>query len=342
MGVMLLLKKLTDAFGFSGFEDEVRNIIMEEIKDCDVDVSVDSMGNLVAFKLAHENPDAKTVMFAAHMDEVGFIVTDITDEGYIKFDCVGGVDPKVMISQRVMINGHYGVVGLKPIHLTTKEERQSTPDMEALFADIGAKSRAEAEEIVQKGDYFGFDSDYREFGNQIKAKAIDDRLGCMFMIEILKRKWNVNVVCAFTVQEEVGLRGIKTAARGINPDYAVVLEVTTCNDMTGVPENLRVTTMGKGPALTILDSACKTNRELVDLLICAAKSRNISWQFKTSTAGGNDSGNLCLVDGGIKTASVSVPCRYFHSASCVVDKRDIDSCRNLLCGFLEDAGRGDR
>ncbi|MBQ7097573.1 MAG: M42 family metallopeptidase [Clostridia bacterium] len=337
-----MLKRLTDAFGFSGYEAQVRNIIMEEIKDCDVDVSVDSMGNLVVFKLADENPDAKTVMFAAHMDEVGFIVTDITDEGYIKFDCVGGVEPKVMISQRVMINGHCGVVGLKPIHLTTKEERQSTPSMDELFADIGAKSRAEAEELVQKGDYFGFDSDYREFGNRIKAKAIDDRLGCLFMIEILKRKWNVNVVCAFTVQEEVGLRGIKPAARGINPDYAVVLEVTSCNDITGVPENLRVTTMGKGPALTLLDSACKTNGELVELLACAAESRNIPWQFKASTAGGNDSGNLCLVDGGIKTASVSVPCRYFHSASCVVDKRDIDACRKLLCGFLEDAGRSDR
>ena len=337
-----MLKKLTDAFGVSGYEDEVRDIIIEEIKDSGADIAVDSMGNLLAFKLATENPDAKTVLFAAHMDEVGFIVTDITDEGYIKFASVGGIDPKVMISQRVIINGHPGVVGLKPIHLTTKEDRKTTPGMDELFADIGARSRKEAEVIVEKGDYFGFDSEYREFGNQIKAKAIDDRLGCMFMIELLKKEWNVNLVCAFTVQEEVGLRGAKLAARGINPDFAVVLEVTTCNDITGVPDHMKLTTMGRGAAITILDSACKTNRELVDIISNAAESRNIPWQFKASTAGGNDSGILHMLDGGIKTASVSVPCRYFHSASCVVNKDDVKFCMDMLEGFLEDMGRSER
>ncbi len=337
-----MLKRLTDAFGVAGYEAQVRELIIKELEGYDVDIAVDSMGNMTAFKLAEDNPDAKTVFFAAHMDEVGFIVTDITEDGYIKFASVGGVDPKVMVSKRVIINGYPGVVGLKPIHLTTKEERMTTPSMDELFADIGAKSREEAEKIVEKGDYFGFDSEYREFGNQIKAKAIDDRLGCMIMIEILKKTHNVNVICAFTVQEEVGLRGAKVAARGINPNYAVVLEVTTCNDMTGVPENLRVTTMGKGAAITVLDSACKTSREVVDLLVDAAKSRNIPWQFKASTAGGNDSGAIHLVDGGIKTASVSVPCRYFHSAACVVDKRDIESCRMLIEGFLEDVGRSER
>ena len=336
-----MLKKLTDAFGVSGYEDEVRNIIIEEIKDSGADIAVDSMGNLLAFKLATENPDAKTVFIAAHMDEVGFIVTDITDEGYIKFASVGGIEPKVMISQRVIINGHYGVVGLKPIHLTTKEERQTTPGMNELFADIGAKSREEAEMIVEKGDYFGFDSEYREFGNQIKAKAIDDRLGCMVMIELLKKEWNVNLVCAFTVQEEVGVRGAKLAARGIYPDYAVVLEVTTCNDITGVPDNLKVTSMGHGAAITILDSGCKTDSELVDMLADSAESRGIPWQFKASTAGGNDSAILHMIDGGIRTVSVSVPCRYFHSASCVVNKDDVKSCRDMMEGFLEDVGRGE-
>lgn len=337
-----MLKKLTDAFGCSGYEAQVRDLIVKELEGYDVDISVDNMGNLIAFKLADHNPDAKTVLLAAHMDEVGFIVTDITEDGYIKFAAVGGIDPKVMISKRVNINGRKGVIGLKPIHLTTKEERETVPGVDELFVDIGAKSRTDAMQIAEKGDYFGFDSDYVEFGNQIKAKAIDDRLGCMVMIELLKKTWDVNLVCAFTVQEEVGLRGAKVAARGINPDYAVVLEVTTCNDITGVPENLRVTTMGKGAAITILDSACKTSREVVDLLVAAAKSRNIPWQFKASTAGGNDSGIIHLVDGGIKTASVSVPCRYFHSPSCVVDKRDIESCRKMLEGFLEDAGRSDR
>ncbi len=337
-----MLKKLTDAFGVSGFETEVRNIIIEEIKDSGADIAVDSMGNLLAFKLSEEKTDAKTILLAAHMDEVGFIVTDITEDGYIKFATIGGIDPKVLISKRVCINGYRGVIGLKPIHLTTKEERTSTPKAEDLLVDIGAMSKEEAERIAQKGDYFGFDSDYVEFGNRIKAKAIDDRLGCMVMIEVLKKKWDVNVVCAFTVQEEVGLRGARVAARGINPDYAVVLEVTTCNDMTEVPENLRVTTMGKGAAITLLDSACKTDREVVDLLVDVAKKRDIPWQFKASTAGGNDSGIIHLLDGGIKTASVSVPCRYFHSPVCVVDKNDIESCQRLIEAFLEDCGKDDR
>jgi len=337
-----LLKKLTDAFGCSGNEAQVRELIVKELEGYDVDVSVDSMGNLTVFRLAQDNPEAKTVLLAAHMDEVGFIVTDITEEGYIKFAAIGGIDPKVVISQRVNVNGRPGVIGMKPIHLTTKEERESSPSMDMLYVDIGAKSLEEAEMIVKKGDYFGFDSEYVEFGNQIKAKALDDRLGCAVMLEMLKKEWNVNLVCTFNVQEEVGLRGARISAKGINPDYAVVLEVTTCNDMTGVPENLRVTTMGKGAAITILDSACKTSREVVNLLVDAAKTRGIPWQFKASTAGGNDSGAIHLIDGGIKTASVSVPCRYFHSATCVVSKNDVESCEKIIAGFLDDLGRSER
>lgn len=334
-----MLKKLTDVFGCSGNEAEVRELITKELEEYDVDISLDSMGNMTVFRLAQDNPEAKTVLLAAHMDEVGFIVTDITEEGYIKFASVGGIDPKVVISQRICINGHYGVIGLKPIHLTTKDERKTSPSMDMLYADIGAKSREEAEKIVDKGDYFGFDSEYIEFGNRIKAKALDDRLGCAVMIEMLKKEWNVNLVCTFNVQEEVGLRGARISAKGINPDYAVVLEVTTCNDMTGVPDNLRVTTMGKGAAITIMDSACKTSREVVDMLVSAAKTRSIPWQFKASTAGGNDSGAIHLIDGGIKTASVSVPCRYFHSATCIIDKDDYSSCLNIIEGFLEDCGK---
>ena len=337
-----MLKKLTEALGVSGYETQVRNIIIEELKNCDVDISVDSMGNLLVFKLADDNTDAKTILLSAHMDEVGFIVTDITDEGYIKFASVGGIDPRILISKRVCVNGRKGVIGLKPIHLTTKEESKTTPSEDKLFVDIGAKTKAEAETVVQKGDYFGFDSNYVEFGNQIKAKALDDRLGCAIMIEILKKSWNVNLVCAFTVQEEVGLRGAKVAAKGMGPDYAVVIEGTTCNDMTGIPENLRVTKSGNGAAISILDSASKANRELVDLLISSAESRGIPWQFKASTAGGNDAGAIYLTDGGIKTASVSVPCRYIHSPVCVMSKADFDSCKKIVEGFLEDCGKDER
>jgi len=334
-----LLKKLTEAFGVSGCETEVRNIITEQIKDCGVDFKLDSIGNLIVFKKAKKE-NAKTILLSAHMDEVGFIVTDITDEGYIRFKAVGGIDPRILISKRVKIGGRCGVIGLKPVHLTTKEERKKTPKEEDLFVDIGAKCKEDAKSIVSKGDYFGFDSDYVEFGNMIKAKALDDRLGCLIMIEMLKKEWDVNLVCTFTVQEEVGLRGAKIAAKGICPDFALVIEGTTCNDLTSVPQNLRVTKCGGGAAISLLDSASMADKEVVGMLINAAEKRNIPWQYKASTAGGNDAGAILLLDGGIKVASISVPCRYIHSPVCVMHKADFDSCKKIIEGVLEDCGGG--
>lgn len=333
----MLLKRLTEAFGVSGCEAQVRDIITEEIKDCGGNFNVDSMGNLIAFKKAKKE-NAKTILLSAHMDEVGFIVTDITEDGYLKFATVGGVDPRILISKRVKVNDRCGVIGLKPVHLTTKEERKKTPKEKDLFVDIGAKCKADAENVVLKGDYFGFDSDYTEFGNMIKAKALDDRIGCLIMIEMLKKDWGANLVCTFTVQEEVGLRGAKIAAKGICPDFALVIEGTTCNDLTSVPKNLSVTKCGGGAAISILDSASKADKEASGMLINAAEKRNIPWQYKASNAGGNDAGAISLLDGGIKTASISVPCRYIHSPVCVMHKADFDSCKKIVEGFLEDCG----
>lgn len=333
-----MLKKLTDAFGVSGCETEVRNIIIEEIKDCGADISIDNMGNLVAVKKAKKE-NAKTILLSAHMDEVGFIVTDITDDGYIKFEAVGGIDSRILISKRVRINGRCGVIGLKPVHITSKEERKKTPKTDELFVDIGAKNKEDAESVALKGDYFGFDSEYVEFGEMIKAKALDDRLGCAIMIDVLKKEWDVNLVCAFNVQEEVGLRGAKIAAKGVQPDFALVIEGTTCNDLPGIPKNLRVTKSGDGAAISVLDSASKADRDICDMLINVAEKRNIPWQYKASTAGGNDAGSISLLDGGIKTASISVPCRYIHSPVSVMDKRDFESCKGIVEGFLEDCGK---
>lgn len=335
-----MLKKLTEAFGISGFENEVRNIILEEIKAHCSEIQIDAMGNLIAHKKASANrKNAKTILLSAHMDEVGFIVTDITDEGYLKFATVGGIDSRILISKRVKVNGNPGVIGIKPIHLTEKEERKKNISEKQLFVDIGAKTRKEAMQIVNKGDYFGFDSDYIEFGDMITAKALDDRLGCDIMIDILKKDWNVNLICAFTVQEEVGLRGAKVAARGTNPDFALAIEGTTCNDMTGIPENLRVTKSGNGAAISILDSASKADRDIVEMLVNSAESRGIPYQFKASTAGGNDAGAIHLANGGIKTATISVPCRYIHSPVCVMNKNDFDSCKRTVEGFLNDCGK---
>ncbi len=334
-----MLRKLTDAFGVSGCETEVREIIIEEIKACGAELSVDNMGNLLAFKKAKKE-NAKTILLSAHMDEVGFIVTDITEDGYVKFQTVGGIDARILVSKRVRVNGKYGVIGLKPVHLTSKEEREKTPNTDELFVDIGAKDREDAESVVTKGDYFGFDSEYIVFGEMIKAKALDDRLGCAIMIDILKKEWNVNLVCAFNVQEEVGLRGARIAAKGVRPDFALVIEGTTCNDLPNVPESLRVTKSGGGSAISVLDSASKSDRDVCDMLIKAAEKRNIPWQYKASTAGGNDAGSISLLDGGVKTASISVPCRYIHSPVSVIHKLDFQSCKYIVEGFLEDCGKG--
>lgn len=332
-----MLKKLTETFGVSGYEMPVADVIYNEIKAFCTDAAFDNMGNLKVFKKSKKE-NAKKILLSAHMDEVGLIVTHITEEGYLKFAAVGGIEPQVLVAQRIEVNGHKGVISLKAVHLTTAEERKKKLSRDMLYIDIGAKDRSEAQSIVRCGDYCVFDSEYVEFGNQIKAKALDDRVGCAVMIDILKNEWNVDLYCNFTVQEEVGLRGARVASRGINPDFAVVIEGTTCNDLTGVEPHLRVTKSGGGPAISVLDSASRGNDELIELLQKSAEVHNIPYQFKASTAGGNDAGAICITDGGIKTASVSVPCRYIHSPVCVMNKSDFENCGRLIKAFLEDLG----
>ena len=334
-----MLKKLTEAFGVSGFENEVRDIIYEEIKDFCDSLKIDSMGNLRAYKKARGvSGNTKKILLSAHMDEVGFIVTDITEDGYLKFASVGGIEAKLMLSQRVRINGSKGIIALKAVHLSTAEEREKLVKEEKLYIDIGAKDKKSAEKLVRKGDYAVFDSDYVEFGDYVKAKALDDRVGCAALIEILKKVWNVDLYCNFTVQEELGLRGVRPATKGINPDFALVLEGTVCNDLFGVPRHLRVTKSGDGPAISILDSASKADAGLIKLLEESATRHDIPYQYKAETAGGNDAGAICITDGGIKTASVSVPCKYIHSPVSMMNKTDFENYKKLLYAFLEDMG----
>ncbi len=335
-----MLKTLTEAFGVSGYEKAVRNIIFEEIKDY-CTTQIDSMGNLSAVRKTEKRDKTPLkILLSAHMDEVGLIVTDITDDGYLKFSTVGGIVPNVLISQRVISGETRGIIALKAVHLTTAEEREKALSEKQLYIDIGAKDKETAQKVVSKGDYFMFDSKYKEFGKQIKAKALDDRVGCCIMMELLKKDYGVDLYCNFTVQEEVGLRGATIATKGIYPDYAIVIEGTTCNDLPKVEEHLRVTKIGDGPAISILDSASKGSNEVIMLLEKSAKLHSVPYQFKASTAGGNDAGVIAITDGGIKTASVSVPCRYIHSPVCVMNKNDYKNCKALIEAFLKDMGKG--
>ncbi len=333
--MFFLLKKLTEICGVSGCETPVRQFIENEIKDHCTSIRTDSMGNLIAFKESASG-GGKTVLLSAHMDEVGFIVTAITPDGYLKLDTVGGFDERILASQRVKCGDIYGVISYKAVHLTDKDERKKKPSVEDFYIDIGAKDKETAEKYIMPGDCFAFDSDYTEFGDYIKAKALDDRVGCAIMIEMLKKTWNVNLYCTFTVQEEVGLRGATAAVYGINPDYALVIEGTTCNDLPNVGENLRVTKSGNGAAISVLDSASRANSEVVALLKGAAEKNGIPWQFKASTSGGNDAGAICIANGGIRVASLSVPCRYIHSPVCVMHKEDFMSCKQITAAFLKE------
>lgn len=332
-----LLKKLTEANGVSGNEDEVRNIIREEIMPLVDKVYIDGIGNLIGYKKG-KSEDAKKVMLCAHMDEVGFIITSISDNGMLKFKPVGGIDPRILISKRVLIGKDRipGVLGIKAIHLQEPSERANAVKVDQMYIDIGAKSKEEAEGLVKLGDYASFDSEMVQFGeNKIKAKALDDRVGCLALIEALKAEYDDDVYACFTVQEEVGLRGAGVAAYHVQPDIAMVVEGTTCSDVTGVDEHMYSTIMGAGPAITIMDGSSISDRDLIDKLRDIAEDRSIPYQLKKGTTGGNDAGKIHLSREGVATCVVSVPCRYIHSPSSVMDMDDLKNTVELVKEFVK-------
>jgi len=279
----------------------------------------------------------KKVMLCAHMDEVGFIITGIGEDGMLKFKTVGGIDPRVLVSKRVLVGEKAcpGVLGIKAIHLQEPEERQNAVKVKQMYIDIGATSKEDASQVVQPGDYAVFDSSYVEFGDdKVKAKALDDRAGCAILVELVKHQYDCDIYACFSVQEEVGLRGAEVLGYSINPDLALVVEATTCSDVPDVEEHMYTTVMEKGPAITIMDSASYANKELVEMLVNTAQREGIPFQFKKGAAGGNDAGRIHLAREGIKTASISIPCRYIHSPSSVMDMNDYSNTIRLISAFL--------
>ena len=330
----MLLEELCNACGVSGDEGEVRKIILNEVKPCADEITIDSMGNLICLKKGDSHE--KKVMISAHMDEVGFIVSGVTDKGYLEFKTVGGIDTRVIISKKVCVgkNKIPGVIGMKAIHLQSKTEREEVPKVKSLFIDIGAKDKEDALKYVDLGDYACFATKYGEVGeNAIKAKAIDDRAGCYILTELIKKPVKYDTYFCFTVQEEVGLRGAKVAAYRIMPDIALVIESTTCADVHNSPTEKSVTDMGGGAALSFMDSSTIVNREYVEFL--KRISNGIAVQYKKTTMGGNDAGAIHKTGAGIRTASVSVPCRYLHSPVGVCAKADIEAVKKLAEKFLE-------
>lgn len=330
----MYLKELCEINGVSGDEGEVRAFIQSKISGCADSVSTDSMGNLTVFKKGRVH---KKIMLSAHMDEVGFIVSKITDDGYLKFKTVGGIDPRVVISRRVVIgkNKVPGIIALKAIHLQKPDERGKSVPISSLFIDIGASSKADAEKKVSLGDYVSFSSSYAEIGGKVKAKALDDRIGCSVLLDLIKEDAVYNTYFVFGTQEEVGLRGAAVYAHNIMPDIALVLEGTTCSDVYGAKEHEYVTVCGGGAAVSFMDRASIVSEKYHRWLYSAAEKNNIPVQYKRTTMGGNDAGAIHKSRTGILTASLSVPCRYIHSPVSVAALSDIDAVRRLAGIFME-------
>jgi len=332
----MLLQRLSEAHGVSGREEEVRSIILNEIRGRVDECRVDGLGNLIARKKG-TGVSLLRVLAAAHMDEVGLMVTLVEDSGLLRFAKVGGIDDRVLPARAVLVGAKKvpGVIGIKPVHLTDKAERDKVIEWKQLTIDIGASSRAEAERLVQRGDCAVFATDFRELAGTgsawktVQGKAFDDRAGCAILAELLKERFPFDLVAAFTVQEEVGLRGARVAAYAENPDAAVVLECTGANE---VPSKLDIspsTRLGGGPAITIRDNNFIADPRLVELFGAAARELGMAHQFKQPNIGGTDAAAIQRVRAGVAAITLAVPARYIHSPAAIMDMNDFANTLTL-------------
>ena len=321
-----LLKELCLTDGISGDEGAVRDLIISKVKDY-CQYSVDDLGNLICFRKGRKSPKKK-LMICAHMDEVGFMITYIRADGTLRFDCVGGIDPSVIIGRQVRVGKDRisGVVGSTAVHNLSREQREKAPSVDSLYIDIGAASKEEAEKYVSLGDCVYYDSEFTELGEHcVKSKAIHDRAGCAIMIKLMQEKPDYDTYFVFNVQEEIGLRGSAVSSFSVAPDFAIVLEATTAADIDGVTGEKRVCELGRGPVVSFMDRRTIYDKELYKLAIDLA-----TCQTKTMIAGGNDAGAIHISGKGVRTISVSVPCRYLHSPSSVIDMSDLISSYKLV------------
>ncbi|MDR1467142.1 MAG: M42 family metallopeptidase [Oscillospiraceae bacterium] len=326
-----LLERLCLANGVSGFENEVRGIILEEIKDCVDDVNVDIMGNISAFKKGR-NTSKIRLLLSAHMDEVGFIINHITNDGFLKFSSIGSTLVLVLLGKKVSIgkNKIPGIIGLKPIHLSGESERKNIPNLDELFIDIGVSSKKEAEKYVKVGDYAVFNSIFYRQNSSIISKALDDRAGCAILIDLIKKDLEFDLYFSFVVQEEIGLRGAKTATYALKPDAAIVVESTTACDILGIESEKRICILGDGPVLAYADKMTIYDKKYVNSALNLAQSNGVKAQLKRFVSGANDCGEIHVSRSGVRSVSLSLPCRYLHSAFSVVNVNDIRATEDLL------------
>ncbi len=334
-----LLKSLSCAFGPTGYEKTVREMIINELSlyQDRFEAYTDKLGAYIVHFVREDKPK---LMVSAHLDEVGFMITEICDSGYLRFDTVGGIDSLVLSSKRVISeNGIKGAIVSKPIHLQSADERKTVTKADGMYIDIGAESKEQAEDLVQLGDLFTFDSDYVEFGDGfIKCKALDDRLGCAIMCEAIKHicennlELQYDLYFAFTSREEVGYSGAFVATEQIKPDYGFIIESTAVGDIHGAPSEKLVAKLGEGGAISFADKGTIYDKEFTSHIIDVCKVNGIKYQIKQYVSGGNDSSNIQRSAGGAKVSVMSCPSRYIHSSSNVIHKNDFESIyKTLIC-----------
>jgi endoglucanase len=333
----MLLEKLSNARGVSGDESAVRELLAEHLKKYVDEYRVDALGNLIAVKHSRRARAARKVLIAAHMDEVGFLVTFIDAEGSLHFEKVGGFDDRTLLGNQVAIgaNAVPGVIGYKPRHLSTEVERRKAITAEELCIDIGARSRQDAERVVMPGDFVSFATEFAAFGeNCVRGKALDDRAGCAILAELVRETLPFDLYAAFTTQEEIGLRGARVAGYAVAPDVALVLEATVCDDSPKAREQSPTTRLGAGPALTIADRRLLADKRLVHHLEDTAREHRIPYQIKQPLIGSTDAGQLHLAREGVPSAVVSLPARYIHSPAAVISLDDFNNTLRLLRAAL--------
>lgn len=319
-----LLKQLCLLDGISGDEGAVREFVISQIKDY-CDYRVDNLGNIIAFKKG-KNAPLKKVLVDAHLDEVGLIITHIEQNGFLRFKTMGGIDTSALMFRRVLINQKVtGVIGGKPVHLCDSEDRKKLPNADNLYIDIGVTTALQAKSLVSVGDSAVMCSDFTISGDKILTKALDDRVGCAVLIELLKQDAEYDFYASFSVQEEVGLRGAGVAAFTVEPDAAIVIDGTTAADVAGVAPAKQVCRQGEGAVVSFMDGATSYDREYYN----AALSSGIKAQSKCAVAGGNNAGSIHLSRGGVRAVALSVPCRYIHTSGSVADINDVIAVRDL-------------
>ncbi len=330
------LKRYCQCNSPSGLEDEIRAVIINDLNKAKCEFSVDSKGNILAFKKGKHKRNKK-VLLSAHMDEVGFMVTYISKDGLIRFAPVGGMNPYIAIGKRVVFckGSIYGTILAKPIHLQQRSEIGRPSKFEDLYIDIGNDSKPQSEDI-QIGDYFCFDSEYFEFGQgYIKSKAVDDRFGCAMLMDIINSSLLFDTYFAFTTCEETGLDGACIIAESLKPDIVIVIESTTANDVGATPPEDKACVLGSGAVVSLADGGTVFDESLIDLVESVANKNNITIQVKNVIAGGNEA-RAFQYQVGAKVLAISAPTRYIHSPSCVVFKDDLYSVSQLLHSILKE------